>query len=104
MLFTFYEKAGAYMRKTPHFSERFISVLLTIALTLCLAGCGGSGAGIKFEVVSAIDPASVTEADGYTRFTAVGTNGTTIHFQGIGVTVEEGSIVMVHGGYSLLIS
>ncbi len=71
--------------------------MLTIALTFCLAGCGGINGGTEFEVVSAIDLASVTEEDGFVRFTAVGADGITIRFQGVGIEVTEDAIVMNRG-------
>jgi len=43
-----------------------------------------------FCVVSSIDPSSVTEQDGFTRFTAVGEDG-------IGITVGEEGLILKWG-------
>lgn len=97
------------MRHKRCFGKKFFVLFLLLAMVLCTASCGeedGSGGGRHnsaggsdggFHVVSSIDYSSVTEEDGFTRFTAVGEDGMTIRFEGIGVSVEEDGLVLEPG-------
>ena len=88
--------------------KKVLAAMLMIAMILSLAACSkektdvfGNPAGdhpqdtVELCVdFSGIDPASVVEHEKSIAFTAAATDGTPIRFEGSGITIENGTVVM----------
>ena len=82
------------MKYLQNFRKQFLHIFVIVLVMFAFVACGKKN---EFQVISSIDPASVTEQDGIVHFTAVRDDGMTLRFEGIGITVEEDAIVFEPG-------
>lgn len=93
------------MKKFSNIYKKTLAAVLMIVTLFSLVACGKNNEGKNLPAgavelcveFSSIDPASIVEYENSTAFSATATDGTPIRFEGIGITVENGTLVMMPG-------